>query len=237
MRRPPALRRDRSLQPLGEGGRLRPSVRRPGSGAAVAGRRRSRPRRVRRRRGGTRQERRLQRLRAAAAADVLAGAGHDRGGPGRDLAEVTWTSASESLPLTAPPDWWPKMHADVSKAVDAGFTWRPLAQTVRDIADYAASSSEEPEHFANPAAPPIDNCQPPVTPGMACPDDLRPTRMRSRSSTCRSSRRRLPWRRLAQTVRGIADHAGIKSSVLAEAIASHESSAGCQPCGAPLAVG
>lgn len=53
------------------------------------------------------------------------------------LPEVTWTSASESLPLTAPPDWWPKMHADVSKAVDAGFTWRPLAQTVRDIADYA----------------------------------------------------------------------------------------------------
>jgi 2'-hydroxyisoflavone reductase len=53
------------------------------------------------------------------------------------LPDVTWTRASELLPLSAPPDWWPKMHADVSKAVNAGFTWRPLSQTVRDIADYA----------------------------------------------------------------------------------------------------
>jgi 2'-hydroxyisoflavone reductase len=56
---------------------------------------------------------------------------------GVTLPEVTWTDADDSLPLSAPRDWWPKMHADVSKAVGAGFTWRPLAQTVRDIADYA----------------------------------------------------------------------------------------------------
>jgi 2'-hydroxyisoflavone reductase len=54
------------------------------------------------------------------------------------LPEVTWSKAKDDLPLSAPPDWWPFMHADVSKAVGAGFTWRPLAQTVRDIADYAS---------------------------------------------------------------------------------------------------
>ncbi|HWC33749.1 MAG TPA: NAD-dependent epimerase/dehydratase family protein [Mycobacteriales bacterium] len=53
------------------------------------------------------------------------------------LPEVTWTTSDDSLPLSAPREWWPKMHADVSKAVNAGFTWRPLAQSVRDIADYA----------------------------------------------------------------------------------------------------
>jgi 2'-hydroxyisoflavone reductase len=56
---------------------------------------------------------------------------------GVSLPEVTWTQAGDGLPLSAPPEWWPMMHADVSKAVGAGFTWRPLAQTVRDIADYA----------------------------------------------------------------------------------------------------
>jgi 2'-hydroxyisoflavone reductase len=53
------------------------------------------------------------------------------------LPEVTWTTAGEGLPLSSPPQWWPMMHADVSKAVDAGFTWRPVTQTIRDIADYA----------------------------------------------------------------------------------------------------
>jgi 2'-hydroxyisoflavone reductase len=53
------------------------------------------------------------------------------------LPDVTWTKADDALPLSTPPDWWPKMHADVSKAVADGFTWRPLAQTVRDLADYA----------------------------------------------------------------------------------------------------
>lgn len=53
------------------------------------------------------------------------------------LPEVTWTKAKEDLPLSAPREWWPKMHADVSKAVGAGFTWRPLAQTVRDIKAHA----------------------------------------------------------------------------------------------------
>jgi 2'-hydroxyisoflavone reductase len=50
--------------------------------------------------------------------------------------DVTWTEEDASLPLSATRDFWPKMHADVSKAVDAGLTWRPLAQTVRDLADH-----------------------------------------------------------------------------------------------------
>ncbi|HEX3706646.1 MAG TPA: NAD-dependent epimerase/dehydratase family protein [Mycobacteriales bacterium] len=53
------------------------------------------------------------------------------------LPEVTWSGkADDALPLSSPRDWWPKMHADVSKAVDAGLTWRPLSQTVRDLADH-----------------------------------------------------------------------------------------------------
>ncbi|MGN6475274.1 MAG: NAD-dependent epimerase/dehydratase family protein [Mycobacteriales bacterium] len=58
-----------------------------------------------------------------------------------DLPEVTWGESDDSLPLSAPRDWWPKMCADLSKAVDAGLTWRPLAQTVRDLADQAQISS------------------------------------------------------------------------------------------------
>lgn len=50
-----------------------------------------------------------------------------------ELPEVTWTKASDDLPLSEPPEWWALMHADLSKAVAAGFTWRPLEDTVRDI--------------------------------------------------------------------------------------------------------
>jgi 2'-hydroxyisoflavone reductase len=56
------------------------------------------------------------------------------------LPDVTWSAADDALPLSVPPDWWPKMRADISKAVEAGFTYRPLAQTVRDLADYAQIS-------------------------------------------------------------------------------------------------
>ncbi|HWA67279.1 MAG TPA: NAD-dependent epimerase/dehydratase family protein [Mycobacteriales bacterium] len=52
------------------------------------------------------------------------------------LPEITWSKASAALPLSLPREAWPMMHADVSKAVDAGLTWRPLAQTVRDLADH-----------------------------------------------------------------------------------------------------
>jgi 2'-hydroxyisoflavone reductase len=55
------------------------------------------------------------------------------------LPEVRWadpTDESEELPLSAGPDWWPMMRADLSKATAAGFSWRPLADTVRDTAAF-----------------------------------------------------------------------------------------------------
>jgi 2'-hydroxyisoflavone reductase len=56
-----------------------------------------------------------------------------------ELPEVTWSDPddeSEELPLSAAPDWWPKMRADLTKATKAGLTWRPLADTVRDTANF-----------------------------------------------------------------------------------------------------
>jgi 2'-hydroxyisoflavone reductase len=50
------------------------------------------------------------------------------------LPPVTWTEASDELPLSDTPDWWPLMRADLSKAIGAGLTWRPLEDTVRDLA-------------------------------------------------------------------------------------------------------
>jgi 2'-hydroxyisoflavone reductase len=60
---------------------------------------------------------------------------------GVPLPPVTWgdpADESEELPLSAAPDWWPKMRADLAKATAAGLTWRPLADTARDTAAFAA---------------------------------------------------------------------------------------------------
>jgi 2'-hydroxyisoflavone reductase len=51
-----------------------------------------------------------------------------------DLPEVTWTEASDDLPLSDGPAGWALMRADLTKAIGAGLTWRPLADTARDIA-------------------------------------------------------------------------------------------------------
>jgi len=56
-----------------------------------------------------------------------------------ELPEVQWgdpADDSEELPLSASPDWWPKMRADLTKAYDAGLRWRPLEDTVRDTAAF-----------------------------------------------------------------------------------------------------
>jgi 2'-hydroxyisoflavone reductase len=50
-----------------------------------------------------------------------------------DLPEVTWTEASDDLPLSDTAQWWPSMRADLSKATAAGLKWRPLEDTVRDL--------------------------------------------------------------------------------------------------------
>jgi 2'-hydroxyisoflavone reductase len=60
---------------------------------------------------------------------------------GVPLPEVRWSAPdneSEELPLASPPDWWPMMRADLTKARDAGFRWRPLAETVKDTAEFIA---------------------------------------------------------------------------------------------------
>ena len=59
-------------------------------------------------------------------------------GVGRPLPEVRWGRASERLPLTAPPDWWPTMRASLAKARSAGFSWRPLADTARDTFEWVS---------------------------------------------------------------------------------------------------
>jgi 2'-hydroxyisoflavone reductase len=55
------------------------------------------------------------------------------------LPEVRWgdpDDESEELPLAAPRPWWPMMHADLTKATNAGLRWRPLEETVRDTAAF-----------------------------------------------------------------------------------------------------
>jgi 2'-hydroxyisoflavone reductase len=66
--------------------------------------------------------------------DTIAGA------LGVPLPDVNWadpSDESEELPLSAGPDWWSKMRADLTKATDAGLTWHPLADTVKDTAKWA----------------------------------------------------------------------------------------------------
>jgi 2'-hydroxyisoflavone reductase len=69
--------------------------------------------------------------------DTIAGA------LGVELPEVQWgdpDDESEELALSASPQWWPKMRADLTRAYDAGLRWRPLADTVRDTAAYIGLS-------------------------------------------------------------------------------------------------
>jgi 2'-hydroxyisoflavone reductase len=68
-------------------------------------------------------------------------------------AEVTWVPDEflveqgvgewMELPLwIADPDWVGMHHADVSRAVEAGLRFRPVAETVRDTAEWAAGRGE-----------------------------------------------------------------------------------------------
>jgi 2'-hydroxyisoflavone reductase len=78
-------------------------------------------------------------------------------------AEVTWVSDGFlvehrvgewiELPLwIADPEWVGHHHADVSRAVAAGLRFRPVAETVRDTAEWAATRGEhEPEAGLAPA--------------------------------------------------------------------------------------
>lgn len=66
------------------------------------------------------------------------------------LPEVRWVGPHEGLPLTAPADWWPKMRASLAKARAAGFTWRPLAETVRDTYDWVSKARADGHYTPRP---------------------------------------------------------------------------------------
>jgi 2'-hydroxyisoflavone reductase len=57
----------------------------------------------------------------------------------RPLPEIGWVGPRAELPLTAPKGAWPKMRASVSKAREAGFSWRPLADTARDTYEWVTA--------------------------------------------------------------------------------------------------
>jgi len=66
------------------------------------------------------------------------------------LPDVVWVGANDGLPLSAPPDWWPKMRASLAKARAAGFTWRPLADTVRDTYDWVSKARADGTYTPRP---------------------------------------------------------------------------------------
>jgi 2'-hydroxyisoflavone reductase len=59
------------------------------------------------------------------------------GGP---MPEVKWVGPKDSLPLTVPADYYAVMRAGLTKARNAGFTWRPIAHTVRDTYDWVSKA-------------------------------------------------------------------------------------------------
>jgi 2'-hydroxyisoflavone reductase len=68
--------------------------------------------------------------------------------------EVRGVGADDRLPLAAPPDWWPKMRASVAKATAAGFTWRPMSETVRDTYDWLSKAQADGSYTPRPGVGP-----------------------------------------------------------------------------------
>lgn len=66
------------------------------------------------------------------------------------LPEVEWVGAKDELPLAVPEDWWPKMRAGLGKARAAGFTWRPLEDTIRDTYDWVTKARADGKYQSRP---------------------------------------------------------------------------------------
>ena len=66
------------------------------------------------------------------------------------LPEVRWVGAKDELPLAVPEDWWPKMRAGLAKARGAGFTWRPLEDTIRDTYDWVTKARADGKYHPRP---------------------------------------------------------------------------------------
>jgi 2'-hydroxyisoflavone reductase len=73
---------------------------------------------------------------------------------GRPLPEVRWVGPKDELPLAAPQDWWSKMRAGLSKARAAGFTWRPIEDTVRDTYAWVTAKRAEGSYAPRPGVGP-----------------------------------------------------------------------------------
>jgi 2'-hydroxyisoflavone reductase len=64
--------------------------------------------------------------------------------------EVQWVGPKDELPLAAPEDWWSKMRAGLGKARAAGFTWRPIEDTVRDTYDWVTKARADGNYHPRP---------------------------------------------------------------------------------------
>src|SRR3954454_4510444 len=59
-------------------------------------------------------------------------------GVGQSLPELRAVGYDDGLPLSAPPEDWSLMRADLSRPVAAGLAWRQLEQTVADTLDWVS---------------------------------------------------------------------------------------------------
>ncbi|MDQ1694656.1 MAG: hypothetical protein QOJ03_9 [Frankiaceae bacterium] len=67
-----------------------------------------------------------------------------------ELPAVRWVGAKDELPLSAPEDWWAKMRAGLGRARTAGFTWRPIEDTVRDTLDWVRKARADGSYHPRP---------------------------------------------------------------------------------------
>ena len=72
------------------------------------------------------------------------------------LPEVKWVGPRPELPLTLPESYYPKMTASLAKARAAGFTHRPLADSVRDIYDWVSKERADGTYPARPGVGPTE---------------------------------------------------------------------------------
>src|SRR3954469_3705216 len=70
------------------------------------------------------------------------------------LPEIRWVGPKDELPLAAPEDWYPTMRAGLTKARDAGFTWRPIADTVKDTYDWVTKARADGRYSPRPGVGP-----------------------------------------------------------------------------------
>jgi 2'-hydroxyisoflavone reductase len=71
-------------------------------------------------------------------------------GVGQTLPEARAVGYDERLPLSAPPEDWSSMTADLNRAVAAGLAWRPLEQTVADTLDWVTKARADGRYTPRP---------------------------------------------------------------------------------------